>query len=842
MSERRHVGSTYRLQLNGLGFAGATAMVPFMHELGIETCYVSPVTRARANSSHGYDVVDPTALDPALGTQAEFEGLLTALASHGMSLLVDIVPNHMAASVENHFFADVLRHGQASDHAAYFDIAWEEHDGRILLPVLGKPLAEALEAGEIRIVNDLATNEPWVTYFNQRYPVAPGTADGSLPVSTVLSNQHYLLADWRVANTEVNYRRFFDINELIGVRQEDPRVFAETHRLVVELSTDSRIAGFRVDHIDGLYDPAAYLASLRAVLDGAGPQPVILVEKILGRSEDLPAWPVEGTTGYEFGNDVLGLFVDRQGAEAMAQGSAVATGDHRSFAERSVVAKRRVVDTLFAHQVAQVSTLFRDAIGEPASGDPATVVSAVRELTSHLDVYRTYRQADVTARPSDLQRVRAAADRARSQLSSAGASALDLIVDVVSGDLESGSPAWRAVAAWQQLSGPVAAKGVEDTVMYDSGRLLAAADVGTDPDHAAVSVDDLHYRLARRQSEAPFGLSATSTHDSKRSQDVRCRLAVLSEIADDWEATVAEVDGEVAAGRDVQRPDTADRRYVYETLVGAWPVGGLVDDSFARRIGDHLVKAAREAKRHSSWTDPDLSYEDALCQFATRLIEGEPPAGRALIERVVRAVQCSGVTNSLSAVLLKGTAPGVPDIYQGDDSWFFALVDPDNRAPLDVVEHSDLLAGLPGAANDLSDGEEVGALLASWRSGAIKQLVLRTVLHVRREQPHLFARGAYLPLAVTGARRAHVFAFARTHEDAWAVCVVPRLTQSFAGPGRFPIGAEVWSDTMITMPAECPPALVDALTGRSIPVQDGRLGVRSILAILPVALLRGSND
>lgn len=839
MNGRRHVGSTYRLQLNGIGFAGATRLVPFLHRLSVETCYVSPVTRARAHSSHGYDVVDPTVLDPSLGTAAEFEEFLTALASHSMGLLLDIVPNHMAASVENPFFADVLRHGRDSEYGSYFDIAWDEQGGKIVLPVLGKPLADALDAGEIQLVTDPRSSQPAIGYFDKCFPIAPGSVGADL--SDLLAKQHYRLADWRVANREVNYRRFFDINELIGVRQEDPRVFAETHRLVAALMADQRIVGLRVDHVDGLYDPAKYLARLRELTSQSDPDPVIVVEKILAPSEEMPDWPVDGTTGYEFADQIIGLFIDAQGAAAMARATGLATGDDRSFAERSIDAKRRILDDLFPHQLEHVTSQFGRAIDGVAESDAdrTALGAAIRELTTHLDVYRTYRRADVAARFEDLQRISAAADRAHPTLSDGAAIMLDRVLAVLTGSVATASPASLATSAWQQLTGPVAAKGVEDTAMYDSGHLLAAADVGSDPDRPALSRADFHAAMARRAQRGRFALSSTSTHDSKRSHDVRCRLAALSETAADWEATVIALDREAVSMRGSLLPDTADRRYIYETLVGAWPLVGPVGSGFAARIRDHLVKAAREAKRHSNWLDPDPAYEDALGGLAQGLILGERPVGRRLIEATVASVECASVSNSLASVVLKVTAPGVPDVYQGDDSWLFVLVDPDNRAPLDATGHALMLTRLPRWSDDADHSEEVAGLLAGWRSGAVKQFVLRNSLETRRRERGLFASGHYQPLEVVGRHRDHVLAFARIHQSRWAVSVVPRCVQSLSGPGRLPVGAATWTDAEVVVPPACPGTLTDVLTGRSISLQNGRIAVSSVLATLPVALLVG---
>jgi (1->4)-alpha-D-glucan 1-alpha-D-glucosylmutase len=821
----RRLGSTYRLQLNGLGFAAAERMVPFLRELGVETCYVSPVTRARAGSTHGYDVIDPTVLDPALGTREEFESLLAALAAHDMGLLVDIVPNHMAASTENPFFADVLQHGEDSEFASYFDIAWEEQAGKILLPVLGRPLAEALQAGEIQLLDGDPSRPPSIGYFEHRYPVAPDSLDGGAQsIESVLSRQHYRLADWRVANQEINYRRFFDINELIGVRQEDPAVFEATHRLVAELVADQRIVGVRVDHVDGLRDPAGYLDSLRELCGQGGAAPAIVIEKILAADEVLPDWPVAGTTGYEFGAMLVGLFVDATGAADLARATSQATGDDRSFDDRATSAKRAATELLFPHQLDQVTARFVRAVDSAiAAGDLA---AAIAELTACLEVYRTYRVAGTTTSAADLQRVQAAAERARGGLSEGAAAALDRVVELLISDLELAGPAEAAVGAWQQFTSPVTAKGVEDTAMYRSGRLLAAADVGGEPDRPAVSVAEFHAAMTRRVEHSSGALSATSTHDSKRSHDVRCRLAVLSEVAGEWETTVQALESALFASTAASAPDVADRRFVYETLVGAWPIGGDAGEGFAERMRDYVVKAAREAKRHTSWLDPDAGYEAALQQLADRIILGEPRAARELVEQAVASVERAGVVNSLASVLIKTTAPGVPDTYQNDDAWLFALVDPDNRAPVDLPRHVELLSH-PRLDEPLDD----------WRSGAVKQLVLRRALAVRRGAAHRYDVGGYQPVEVIGERSDHVIAFVRFGDAGSTLTVAPRLVRGFAGADRFPLGPECWTDTELVLPSGYASEFVDVLTDRPLNAVNGRLPLAEVLATLPVALL-----
>lgn len=839
----RHLGSTYRLQLNGLGFAGARRAVPFLSGLGIETLYVSPITRARHGSSHGYDVVDPTVIDPSLGGRDGYELLLDALGEAGMRLLVDIVPNHMAASVENAMFSDVLRLGRRSRYAPVFDIAWEAADNTVVLPVLDGPLSAALDAGRIRLVRRRAGSGYELVHDDLHLPLDPADdedlaadlatfGDVKEPAARrqlelLLSHQHYRLVDWRSAGYAVNYRRFFDINDLIGVRQEDPDVFALTHQLVLDLAADPRVAGVRVDHIDGLRDPGHYLAMLREALDGVTADdqaaPVIVVEKVLELGEDLPPWPVSGTTGYEFAALVTGLFIDADGATALTAATAAATQDNRRFHSRAVEAKRHIIDELFPARLGYVSNRITRAVPQAAASraNPADLSVAVQELSAHLEVYRTYRRPGERLTPADRRRMTDAATSARADLADRETIALDQAVSVLTGPTDWGTIGWEAVAAWQQLTPAVAAKGVEDTALYEPGTLLAGADVGTRPDQPAVMAEEFHHHTGRRAG----GLNALSTHDSKRSHDVRCRLAVLSEIPDRWESAIAAVE----QNHHGVRPDAADRRYLYETLVGAWPVDGQVDEVFIRRIADHVVKAVREAKRNSSWLQPDDRYEAAMQSLVADVVNSD--ASRSALESVMTAIDVPGASNSLASVLLRAAAPGVPDVYQSDDLWMFALVDPDNRRPLDLEQHDRVLTS--------TEGMQLPELLTNWRDGRVKQALVRTALRARRTHPRLFDGGVYLPLVARGQAAMHVVAFARVTTSDTAVVVVPRLTYTLAGSGRFPLGPDVWGDTVVDLPPEVNPDLVDVLT-RSIPLtRNNTLLVGELLSGLPVALLIG---
>lgn len=776
------IGSTYRLQLNGLGFDGARRLVPYLAALGVEVLYVSPILAAVPHSTHGYDVADPTRIDPDLGGPDELESLLAELDRHRMRLLLDVVPNHMAASPANPWWWDVLYRGPDSPFAHYFDIDWSE--GPILLPVLAAPLAEVIDAGEISIKGSA------IAYHDLWFPLAPRSLSGDL--EEVLGHQHYRLSYWRLGNSQGSYRRFFDVDGLVGCRVEDPLVYEATHRLVLQIAADDRVAGLRVDHVDGLADPAGYLRRLRNDLPSDSS---VVVEKIVARGEDLPStWPVDGMTGYEFADLAGGLLVNPDGAARLAAAD---------FGPLAVDSKTEVLETLFQGQVDRLARAAITAAGPGADIGVHDMAGAVLALSADLPVYRTYLPPDGRAV------LAAAAARASTVLGPEGVRALDVLVD---GMLENPGR-WAAVTRrWQQLTGAVAGKGVEDTALYRFDGLLAAAEVGGNPGEPAVEVAAFHRAM---QARSRGGLNATSTHDSKLGEDVRARLAVLSEMPVRWERTVARWRRRNRSGL-----SSSDEHRLYQVVVGTWPPG----TRYVARMQDYMVKAAREAKRETSWIDPDETYEEQLGSFVARLL-GPSSGGRAFtadVARLVSAIGPAGATNALALAVLRSTAPGVPDLYQGTELWSPTLVDPDNRRRVDFTHREGMLGRLQGD------------LLGSWEDGRVKMAVVTRLLHLRRREPTLFSRGTYLPLSPRGPARTHVVAFARRWRKKWSLTIVPRQTFGLAGPGRFPLGEPCWGDTMIPLPPDCPRTWRDPLGGVEV---DRPLHVADLLRLLPVAVL-----
>ncbi len=840
MTSEEPLGSTYRLQLNGLGFSGARALVPYLSRLGIETLYLSPVLAAAPGSTHGYDVIDPGRLDPALGSAEQYEALLDELAVHDMRALLDIVPNHMAAEPSDRWWWDTLRLGQASTYANIFDVDWSQHGGRVLLPVLNRPLADAFQEASVR----QDTDETLLELDGQRFPLAPDSKPGA-PLPELLAAQHFRPALWRLGDTAGNYRRFFNIDGLVGVRVEDPEVFARTHRLILALCADERVAGLRVDHIDGLWDPAGYLVRLGDAIAARGRdrRAVLVVEKILNREEVLDErWPVDGTTGYEFADRADGLFLREKGCRELSAFGAGLTGERASFDELGLKGKHEMLERTFVAQLDRVVQLALSALDKGHPGHDLSVTAvrgAVADLTIFLDVYRTYLDGGPPA-PVDVATIRrAVARRDDHGVDTEVERAIEL---VVGGLLESGRDRsdWLGMAGrWQQLTGAVMAKGVEDTATYRYDGLLSHAEVGCDPDRASCGVDEFHRFVRRRGRRAGGGLNATSTHDSKRNEDARCRLAVLSEASDDWTRLVDRWHRRFGSLSPAPRPH--DELVVYQTLVSLWPARrtGLATRDL-RRVQDYTLKAAREAKRYTSWTEPDFRYERDLRSFIARVCGGE--RFRTEMSRFVRAIAPAAASNSLALIVLKACTPGVPDFFQGTELFEATLTDPDNRRPVDFSAREALLESLPELGTPESDlVPRVRRMLADWETGQIKLHVIRALLHLRRDLTGVFADGSYTPLEASGPKAAHVVAWCRRQGRDRVIAVIPRLALECAGRSRFPTGTRVWGTTACLLPERAPRSYVDVLTGRTVAATRGRLDIANTLGVLPVAVLRETD-
>jgi (1->4)-alpha-D-glucan 1-alpha-D-glucosylmutase len=742
------ISSTYRVQVRpGFDLSDTAALVRYLERLGVGAVYTSPLLAAVPGSTHGYDVVDPTRANPELGGEPARQELVAAVRAAGLRLVVDVVPNHMSVAVPaaNPWWWDVLTHGPESAYASYFDVDWSR--GPIPLPVLG-------DAGALEIRGDR------LAYYDHEFPIAPGTGAGT--PEEVHERQHYRLVHWRRGNAELTYRRFFDVTTLAAVRVEDPAVFDATHAEILRWIAAGEVDGLRIDHPDGLADPGGYVRRLRERADCW-----LVVEKILAPGETLPAsWPVDGTTGYDALRQVCGVFVDPGGEDELTELAATP-----AFEVEQARCRRLVTDRSLVAEVRRIAALVP---GTPAS----TAQEAVAELMVAFPVYRSYL-------PEGLAHWQAALDRARAARPDL-ADALSTLDSAVRKD-----PRGELATRIQQTSGMVVAKGDEDTAFYRYPRLTALNEVGGAPERFGVGPAEFHAAAAAREAGWPAGMTALSTHDTKRSEDVRARIAVLAEVAGEFATAVRRW----SARRGLPEPTL--NLLAWQALVGAWPIS-------AERLSAYLDKAAKEAKLRTSWVDHDEDFESAVRSWPGDVLADAELA--ADVAAFVERVRPPGWSNALGQKLLQLAGPGVPDVYQGSELWDLSLVDPDNRRPVDFAARAALL-----------DRLESGWLPEVDDTGAAKLHVVRTVLRLRRKRPASFT--GYRPLAADGPAARHAVAFAR----AGVVAVATRLPVALARTG--------WQDTVLALP---PGTWTDHLTHRAVPSVTP---LADLLDRYPVALL-----
>ena len=912
---RRPLTATYRVQLNkSFTLRDAHAIVPYLDRLGISHLYCSPILAARPGSMHGYDVTDPTRVNPEIGTVDDLRALAQALHAREMGMVVDIVPNHMGIGRQNPYWEDVLTHGPQSRYAKWFDIDWGDDAAhrKVVLPVLRDELDAVLGRHELTV--DVRERTPRLCYFDNSWPLDPATMPHELELAkldttavadpnvffrgeegggnqrfrALLDAQHYRLTSWRHGGgpAEINYRRFFDVNDLAALRQEDPDVFVETHAFILSLVEEGTIDGLRVDHVDGLLDPLGYLTRLRAEVQkrfevlgsrfevGSAPSNLkpqtsnlfpIFVEKILSPGEQLRAnWPVQGTTGYEFLNDLEDVFLDPAGYAEIEGGyrrsRRLTSGD---FADVAHQGKVKILTGALRPDVTRLArSLSALLAGKGSSGESADLERGIVEYIAALPVYRTYVDGRGPVHPDDVAVVERALATARRRLGDAPAMGIvQLVADVVLGRDTPGHvlPPMPArlpfIQRLQQTSGPATAKGVEDTALYVYVPLASRNEVGGAPDRPLDdAVGRFHRANAARAHCWPSALTTTNTHDTKRSADLRARLDVLTECAPLWHRDVARwrrlnhrhrttVKGRLA-------PDRNTEYLLYQTLIGVWPApraGRRADDlpdpawlaSARERIERYMLKAVKEAKVRTNWTDPDTGYEEALKRFIAAILEpSEDAPFLADVARFVARIAPIGHDNALARLLLHLTAPGTPDTYRGDELWFFALVDPDNRQPVDYGERERLLEDVTRMQADDTGAPALGVGAAGRdRDSRLKLRLLQRVLNSRREHPALFREGDYRPLEVRGARASNLIAFARSHDRAHAIVVAPRLLGSVIGAD---IGLVDWKDTMVVLPPDLAGReLRSVLTNEShvIAGVPPTLAAISVLARHPCALV-----
>jgi len=961
MNSARIPLATYRLQFNrNFTFKQATELVPYLSELGISHCYASPYLKARPGSTHGYDIIDHTVLNPEIGTVEDFENFVAALHEHGMGQILDIVPNHMGVmGSDNAWWLDVLENGQASTYAEFFDIDWEplkdELQFKVLVPVLGDQYGTVLDRGEFKLKFDTEKGEFSIFYYQHRFPIDPreyprilghrldrlertlGTQDSQLlelqsliaafnhlpgrpetkpekiaertrdkeihkrrlatlcnssaellrfveenvyeisgtpgnprsfdQLHELIKTQAYRLAYWRVAADDINYRRFFDINDLAALRMEHASTFEATHRLVLQLVNENKLDGLRIDHPDGLYDPAGYFHRLQGAEQKSF---YVAVEKILTGEERLPAsWPVHGTTGYEFANLVNGLFVDPAALPRMDRIYRSIVGRY-DFSELLYECKKIVMHGALASELNVIANLLsRIALSDRHTCDFTLngLRDALSEIVANFPVYRTY-ITEHQVSETDRQYIDRAVNAAKRQSAASDTSVFDFVRDVLlarRGEAQSGSYRRSVILCamkFQQLTSAVMAKGLEDTSFYRYNRLVSLNDVGGDPRVFGVVPAEFHQKIQERALLWPHTILATSTHDSKRSEDVRARINVLSEVPVLWRRRVRRwrelnhgkkrlVDGREA-------PTRNDEYLLYQTLIGAWPIRAeeAANRTFEERIRNYMLKAVREAKEKTSWANPNVEYENAVAAFVKVLLSAT--ATNEFLSDFVpfqSYVSRLGMFNSLCQLLIKLMSPGVPDIYQGNELWDFSLVDPDNRRSVDYSHRRELLREMQTWA--IAPEEEIqvrarelaeSVLNETKNDGRLKLYVTHRALQVRHQLRSVFLEGDYVPLSVTGEKADHLVCFARRRRHSAVLVAIPRLcARLLSDSANLPMAVDVWKDTRVQLPCN-----IQAETFRnaftSEPVLVEKQGdtkffqAGTLLANFPVALLTSEHS
>ena len=851
--------ATYRLQFHkGFPFSAGRDLAPYLEGLGVSHVYSSPILTARAGSLHGYDVVDYEAINPELGGEAAFREMAAALRSHGIGIILDIVPNHMAVgAADNRLWLDLLQNGRESAYATWFDVDFDGPDpalrGKVHAPFLGEPYEAVLASGGLELVARDHAGSYAIAYGEHLFPIRPQDEAGidaagvdafrdPAKLDELIARQNFVLDWWRNAGDRINWRRFFDVTQLAAVRMEEPAAFEAAHAIALKLYGEGLVDGLRVDHVDGLADPAGYCRQLRQRLDGlaAGRPPGaapgrawLLVEKILAAGEALPAcWDVDGTTGYDFMDQVSALQHDDAARGPFEDAWARLSGRSGSFEPEESMARHEILSNSFDGQRERLV----DGLVGLASQDEATVSitraalrRAVTALIAHIRVYRSYATGwdDGVAAGAPF----AAALAAASSEVAADPFALRFIASVMAGEGAAEARAERVVAIrrFNQLSAPLAAKAVEDTAFYRYGRLLSRNDVGFDAAVMGIDAAAFHALMAERADAAPHAMLATATHDHKRGEDLRARLAVLSEIPERWIAATRRW-SELNAAIRPEGFGPGDEYMLYQMLVGAWPHGlGVADDAglaeLTERLGGWWQKALREAKLRSGWAAPNEAYEQQAARFLElALMPSRSAAFLADLAGFVDDIARPGALNGLAQLVLRCTVPGVPDTYQGCEYWDFSLVDPDNRRPVDFSSRRIALA----------QHLTLDLLAGTWRDGRVKQALLRKLLGLRLSEPALFADGGYEPLAVTGERSGSVLAFLRRHESRAALVVVGRLcADGLAGSDGLAPATAWWGDTRIAPPGGFSRA--QAVIGPELALSDA-LAPGDLLPIVPVGV------
>ncbi len=875
--------ATYRIQLNSeFTFNDLKDIVPYLAELGISHIYASPIFKARRGSRHGYNIMDSNQINSELGGSEAFEGLLKKLIDLGLGWIQDIVPNHVAYSPETTMISDLMEFGSKSIYRDFLDVDWNypspKLKGKILAPFLNEDYERSLIKGQIKLSYDngfhikyndiqfpvklssykriLSKSEKflYLPYQNERNLISKlqedYISDKTIKpeidrilerynreyklLHNLVSEQVYLLKNWRSAFKEINYRRFFDIIDLVCLRMEQKNAFETTHMLITQLLSDNKFDGVRVDHIDGLFDPEKYLNKLRET----APNAYIIVEKILLGKEILSKkWPIQGTTGYDFLNRLNGLFIEKQNSTEMTTVYNKCRGNKRTFNEVLRSCKKSVLRQYFAGDMKNLTRLVHRILISESFGRNFTesgLEQAIIEILSSFPVYRTYlskHEFNKEYFEFALKTARKKNKRIRAELDA---------IEILLTESTSLNKALEVFMRLQQFTGAIMAKGLEDTAFYIYNRLLSLNEVGGSPREFGLSLENFHSFLSSRQKYWPFSLNATSTHDTKRGEDARTRINVLSEIPEQFYSQIKKWflinfdKKEKLNNKPV--PNFNEEYYFYQTLIGAFPLKQSEMPEFRKKMALHMTKALREAKKNSTWISPNLEYEQYMTSFVTQCLE--PSKSNAFIEEFMsfqKKIALCGFQNSLSQNLIKITSPGIPDFYQGAELWDLNLVDPDNRRSVDFKKRQRYLKEIQSLKPT-----DLHSLLNHFADGKVKMFETEKALEIRKKKKKLFQKGMYIPLKVKGLYEHCVVAFCRKEEVNYAVTVCPRFPTKTTDMHQIALG-EVWKDTFVCLPKKGMRLWTETFTERSLVSrrvgEDEGFFVQELFKIFPVALL-----
>lgn len=822
--------STYRIQFHkDFTFKDFRRIIPYLHNLGISTIYASPIFESVPGSMHGYDTINPHQINPEIGTLEELREISGILKEKGMNWIQDIVPNHMAFDPGNSWLMDVLQKGPDSSYASFFDIKWAgDKDEQLMVPFLGNTAAEAIAAGDLTLV---ANKDGFkLKYFDTEWPVNDLVTDVKMPVEQVIALQHYRPCSWKETDSKINYRRFFTVNSLICLNMQHEETFNLYHEFIKSLLEEGIFQGLRVDHIDGLYNPEEYFSRLREL---AGKDTYIVVEKILEEGEKLPAeWPVEGTTGYDFLAQLNNLFTERSAKKQFSKFYESLTAETKGI-ERLIRQKKAGI--LGEHMAGELENLYQLFLelelaspSELAKLKPGALKDAIGQLLICCPVYRFYGQS----LPMPVEYIQPMEEVFREvnvvkNLHDAAALLEKVFLTMpYNGDEEYNVRATQFYLRCMQFSGPLMAKGVEDTLMYTYNRFIAHNEVGDAPEAFGYKGNDFHHLMVERGMEMPVSLNGTSTHDTKRGEDVRARLNILSDIPDEWIIKVKEwrkLNSEIAAGLEPN-----DEYFIYQTLAGSYPMPDTTEDNYLQRLQEYLEKALREGKVNSNWADPDTDYENLVKAFAAGILD-QSSAFWQSFEPFHRKISDYGIINSLSQMLLKFTCPGIPDVYQGTELWDLSLVDPDNRRPVDYGVRESWLQDFNDSATSLK------VLWEDRYSGKIKLNLLHTLLTRLKPFAEILTSGVYIPLEVTGNGANHFLAFARKHQEEWLIVIVPLHLAQLGNPHI--IESINLSETFIDLPTRASFKMTNLIGSETGTISNSRIAIGELTGEFPLGLV-----